>query len=225
MPERPADPLLEPARVRAASEHFAIVVALEDQRVAPGQRRFDVTRRGTDIGQHAEPPLAVGEHVLDRLARVVRAPETAGPRGPRPRTRHGSRTVMIRTPAPAPCSTARNVPCVIQTPQPVTACERKRAVEVIAVLVGDDDAGKVGRCEAEPREPPLGLLHREAAVEHQPRGARLDDEGVAGAAAAERREPHQSRSRITSVGHDARGHRPSRSPIPRNPPPAAPSFT
>src|SRR5439155_21441717 len=70
--ERPGDTLLEPPRVAAVPEHVAVVVAFQHQRVEPGQRAHDVRGGGSDVGEHAEPALAVGDHELHRLARVVR---------------------------------------------------------------------------------------------------------------------------------------------------------
>jgi hypothetical protein len=46
--------------------------------------------------------------------------------------------------------------------------------------------------EAEAREARSGVAHAEAAVDHQPRKSRLDDETIAFAAAPQRREAHQT---------------------------------
>jgi hypothetical protein len=74
--------------------------------------------------------------------------------------------------------------------------ERGDAADVVGVLVRDDDRVDVARREAEAAEARRGVAHAEAAVDHDARGARLDDEPVAFAAAPQRREAHQP-SRIT----------------------------
>ena len=47
------------------------------------------------------------------------------------------------------------------------------------------------RRDADAREPRRGVADAEAAIDHDARGARLDDEAVAFAAAADRREAHR----------------------------------
>src|SRR5205823_7415390 len=59
MAERAADALLEPARVGAAPEHLAVIVALEDQRVEAAERLLDVARADADVGDDAKPRGAV----------------------------------------------------------------------------------------------------------------------------------------------------------------------
>jgi len=71
----------------------------------------------------------------------------------------------------------------------VPAREREHAVEVVAVLVGDEDRRKAARLEPEAAETALGFSQAEAAVDQQPGGARLYNQRIAAAAAAERREP------------------------------------
>ena len=71
-PRRLGDPLLQRPRIVAAGQHVEIVIALEHQRVAAAQARFDVARRHADVGQHAEPMLTVADDELHRLARIVR---------------------------------------------------------------------------------------------------------------------------------------------------------
>ena len=72
MAEARRDPLLERRRIVAVFEHVEIVIAFEHQRVAAGEAGLDVRRRDAEVGQHAHAPRAVADHVLHRLARVVR---------------------------------------------------------------------------------------------------------------------------------------------------------
>ena len=61
---------------------------------------------------------------------------------------------------------------------------------MIRVLVGDEDCVEVVGDEADPREPRRRVLYAKAAVDEHARAAGFDDEPVALAAAAERREAH-----------------------------------
>jgi hypothetical protein len=61
--------------------------------------------------------------------------------------------------------------------------EVEGAAGVVAVLVGDQDAGQVGRREAEAREALFGVAQVEAAVDQQARAAGFGDQAVAAAAA------------------------------------------
>ena len=64
---------------------------------------------------------------------------------------------------------------------------------MVAVLVGDEDAGQILRREPEAGEAPLDLARAEPAVEHQPGAVGLDDDSVAPAAAPEGCEPQLAR--------------------------------
>src|SRR4029079_4301584 len=78
------------------------------------------------------------------------------------------------------------------------------AAQVVAVLVGHDDAGEIRGVEADPPDALGGLADAEAAVHHPARAVALDDEGIAPAAATETREPQRRPS--TSAGRrGARG--------------------
>jgi len=61
--------------------------------------------------------------------------------------------------------------------------EVEGAAGVVAVLVGDQDAGQVGRREAEARQALLGVAQVEAAVDEDARRAGLGDQAIAAAAA------------------------------------------
>ena len=94
MPERARDALLQPFGVAASPQHVEIVVALQHQRIASGQRVLDVPRRCADIGEHAQTECAVGKHELHRLARVVRHGVGLHLGCRRPRTRCGRRRCL-----------------------------------------------------------------------------------------------------------------------------------
>ena len=72
MPEAAGDALLQRVRVVAAGEQVEIVVAFEHQRVAAGQALLDAAGGHADVGEHAQPEIAVRHHELDGLARIVR---------------------------------------------------------------------------------------------------------------------------------------------------------
>jgi hypothetical protein len=61
--------------------------------------------------------------------------------------------------------------------------EVEGAAGVVAVLVGDQDAGQVGGSEAEARQALLGVAQVQAAVDQQARAAGFGDQAVAAAAA------------------------------------------
>jgi hypothetical protein len=69
----------------------------------------------------------------------------------------------------------------------ITLGETRHAAHVVVVLVGHQDAGEIARSEAHALEAQLGLRDRETAVHHHPRAVALDDQRVAGAAAARAR--------------------------------------
>src|SRR5437764_330012 len=75
MAERPRDALLQPPRVGAAPQHLEVVVALEHQGVAAGERLLDVRGGRSDIGEHPKARGAVREHELHR-----RVPPTSATR-------------------------------------------------------------------------------------------------------------------------------------------------
>src|SRR5207237_5913115 len=68
------------------------------------------------------------------------------------------------------------------------------AADVIVVLVRDDDGGKRLGLDADPREPRGRIANAETAVDQNASGTSFDNEPVAFAAAADRREAHQGTS-------------------------------
>src|SRR5690606_2917535 len=78
-------------------------------------------------------------------------------------------------------------------PRAVAARERLDAAQMIAVLVRDEHGGHVGRGSADRGEALLDVPVRQAAVDHQQRLARLDEQHIAAASARERRETQHRR--------------------------------
>jgi hypothetical protein len=68
------------------------------------------------------------------------------------------------------------------------SCECENPAGVISVLMRDEDSGQVFGRPLQARQPAGGFTLPEAAVDHQARCILLDQQRVAGAAAAERRE-------------------------------------
>ena len=82
--------------------------------------------------------------------------------------------------------------------------ERRNAADVIGMLVRDDDRGNgLGR-DTDPCEPRDRVPDAEAAVDQHPRRADLDQQAIAFAAAAQRRETHavSARRRRSARGRD-----------------------
>ena len=193
MAEAPGDALLERIGIVAVLEHLEIVVAFEHQRVAAGQARLDVGGRHAEVRQHAESPRAVADHVLHGLAGVVRD----GDRLDRERVdrepvvaveavhvRHALEPLGHRGQR-AERGPDRNA---------VPGGERRNATDVVGVLVRDENRGERRGLEAEPGEPLRRVADAEAAIDQDARAARLDDEAVAFAAAAQGGEAHARRA-------------------------------
>ncbi len=192
-PRRPRDPLLQRIRIVAVLEHLEIVVAFEHQRVAAGQARLDVGRGHAEVGQHAEAPRAVADDVLHRLARVVR---------------NGYRLDLQRVDRePVVAVEAVDVRHALEALRDrgqraergpdrnaVPRRERRNTADMIGVLVRDEDRGERRRLEPEPGEASRRAPNAEAAVDQDARAARLDDEAVAFAAAAQGGEAHPRRA-------------------------------
>jgi hypothetical protein len=70
----------------------------------------------------------------------------------------------------------------------MTSRERNDAAEMVAMFVGDENAREIVRASAQTSEAPERLALAEAAIDHQASGAALDQQRVARAAAAKRRE-------------------------------------
>ncbi len=68
--------------------------------------------------------------------------------------------------------------------------ERRYAADVVRMFVGDDDGIERIGFDADAGQARGGIAHAEPAVDHDARGAGFDNESVALAAAADRREAH-----------------------------------
>src|SRR5438552_12312608 len=195
------NPLLERKRVIAVGKQVEIVIALEHQRVAAGEARFDVRSGYAKIGQNAQPPVPVGADELHRLARVVR--HGKGPDFYIANLEHivAVETVYVRQDRETlrdHCQRAESEPYGCSEPRR----ERRDAADMIGMLVRDDDRGNgLGR-DADPREPRDRVPDAEPAIDQHPRRADLDQQAIAFAAAAQRRETHAASARR---GRSARG--------------------
>ncbi len=149
MPEAARDARFQLGRIRPVRKHIGVVVAFEHQRVATGQIRFDVRRRAARVGQDAQPTRAVGEHVLDRLACVMR-------HGKRLHQKITDRETTLRIDqieralVGARAHLAQGGERSVRQPHrdAEAARERKYAFAVVGVLVRDDYSGEIGRLEA-----------------------------------------------------------------------------
>ena len=72
MPEAAGDARLQRRRIIAPPQHIGVVIGFQHQGLAAGEHFLDVRRRTAGVSQHAQSPRAIREHVLHRLARVVR---------------------------------------------------------------------------------------------------------------------------------------------------------
>src|SRR6185437_8459263 len=189
MPQPAGNALLQRVRVRSIGEHAGIVVAFEDERVAARQARLDVRRADTEVGDHAEAPRAVADHELDRLARVVRHRKRA-------HLERADREYFVAVETEAAHGTdealAGRVDRAERRPygNPVSCRERRDPANVVAMLVRDEDRCDRRGIDSKARETNARVAHAEAAVDQDRGAARLDDEAVALAAAAQRSEAH-----------------------------------
>ncbi len=191
VPEAPGDALLERSRIAPALEHRDIVIAFEHQRVAPRQARLHVRRRHTEIGQNPQPMRTVADHILHRLARVVRNGD--GPDFERA-DREGVvavEAIDVRHPLETLGHLAERPEC-----RPYRGCvargKRRHPADVVRMLMGDEDRSQIVGGQAAPGEPLFGIANAETAVDQDPGRAGLDDEAIACAAAAERSEAQRA---------------------------------
>ena len=72
MPELAGDARLERSRVASLGQHRRVVVALEHEGFATGQRALDGRRRRPEVGHDAQAYRSVADDELHGLARIVR---------------------------------------------------------------------------------------------------------------------------------------------------------
>ena len=200
-PKPPADAVLQArADSRSLASMLEIVIAFEHQRVATRQARLDVAAsrcRGRSARRAADCPSVITNCTGSRASCGTGNGSTS--RSPTANASWLSKPYTCGTPA-------KRSPTVEQRAegQPhrnaVAGRERRQrrrrgrlcsCVTTIGVegLGRDADAGEARR----------GVAHAESAVDHDARGPRFDDEAVALAAAADRREAHYD-LRVTSAG-------------------------
>ena len=66
-----AYPVLQRLRILASRQHLCIVIALQHQGITGIQHGHHMRRDMARIGQYAQPPGAIGENKLHRLAGIV----------------------------------------------------------------------------------------------------------------------------------------------------------
>lgn len=189
MAEASGDAALEVRRIVALTQHGLVIIAFEHQRVAAGQHPFDMGRCAAKIGRHAEAAPAIGKNELDGFGRVV-----GNGKGMDFEIADGERLVAVdefelrQFAAPGQCRGER----AVRDPDGklVAGGETDDAADVVAVLVGDDDAGEGFRLAAEAGQPEARFARAEAAIEQEPRRTGFDEQGIAAAAAAQRGEAH-----------------------------------
>ncbi len=116
---------------------------------AAGQIRFDVRRRAAGVGQDAQPARAVGEHVLDRLARIVRHRKRLDQQLADRET--VLRIDQIERALLGVCARfAQGGERTVRQPHRDTEAvrQRKYAFAVVGVLVRDDYSGEIARRKA-----------------------------------------------------------------------------
>src|ERR1700704_2886188 len=149
-------------------------------------------RRAARVGQHAQPVRAVGEHVLYRLARIVRhckrLHQQVADREAALRIDQIERALLVGIVRRFAQGGERTVRQPHRDAE--AARQRKYAFAVVGVLVRDDYSGEIGSLEADASQARHGFAQRKPAVEHKTRACNLDHERVAQAAATKRSEAH-----------------------------------
>lgn len=186
VPSRTAYAGLEKIGIRATGKHRAVVVGLDHQSIHRTIALQHLGRGHSQIGEHAEAPLPIGQHELGRLAGVVRDANhlyfqpadrqaLAGPQqlGGVHRAAHaaqGTRTEIDR--------------------DLVMPRQQFDAMDVIGVFVRDQDRVQLRGAQPQARQTLDDFTQREAAIDQYP-GVRTAHQGrIAPASAAQNREPH-----------------------------------
>src|SRR6202521_5044782 len=220
MAEAPSDTLLEPGGIRAAEQHVPVVVALEHQGIDRRQTRFHVRGATSQVGQYTQAVNTVGEYELHRLARIVRHRER--------KDLHVADAELGVTVDNVQAGRHHLFGEAMQGAEGephgevVAAAQSGYTADVVAMLVGDDNAGKICGCEPEAGKPEYGICDAESAVEEQAGVSDLHDQPIALRAATQGREAHQSpgpllrttarepRSAVTSTGQEVKLESPPR---------------
>ena len=150
-----ADPALQRRRVVAGREHRPVVVALEKQRAESAECGDDVWRWPADVRQQAQPGVAVLEDELHRFAGVVRHRKRLNFK-----LANGKRTVAIDD---SQIKFGINLPAC----SPRAMCHPDRQTElsrqaentiyVVAMLMRDQNAGKIGWCASKAQHAGYGI--------------------------------------------------------------------
>lgn len=190
MAETSRDALLERIGIVAARQHRGIVIAFQHQRIADGESFDDMRRRNADIGEHAEAHAAIAQGELRGFARIVRHRKRLDLEvADRERLMAVDDAHIQAFFAAQAChrGAVRHEERNAETPR-----TRRRAADVVAVLVRDED--RIEAVDARARQAARQLARAEAAID-QYRGARcLHGDGIAAAAATQRCEANQRSS-------------------------------
>ncbi len=189
MAETTRNALLERIRIVSPGKHLRVVVALEHQRVAARKTRLDMHRADTEVGQDPEAPTTVAADELYRLAGVMRHRERTNLDGVDRERVMGIETVHLGQAGKALGHRRERT-----EGEPhgglIARCKCRDPAHVVVVLVGHDDGVDGFRLHADARKPRDSVANTESAVDQQARRARLDQQTVAFAAAAETGEAH-----------------------------------
>ena len=165
MTEPSADTLFQTVGVVAVHQHFKIVVALQNQRIAPAQGLLDMRGAASSVGQYAQPACAVAENELHRLGGIVRnrigydfeiADRESLPGIDFPDIGYAGKGVFLGA------QRAMRQPYR----QIVLACQPRDSADMIAMLMGHDDAAQLPGGHVQAGHAPDRVLQAEAAV-HQ----------------------------------------------------------
>lgn len=178
--EMSGDATLEVFRIAAAREQIDIVIAFEDQTMAPGDHGAHVLGDMTGIGQDGKPDAAIGNHELHRLARVV----GNGHRNDLEPVHRQWAVGIEETHLDAAEVELAGRAVGQQDRQSIPRRTGGNTGRVIAVFMGDQNRRQIVGSQIQARQALGELPGTETAIDQQPRCPSLDDEGVAAAATA-----------------------------------------
>ena len=178
-----SNPAFQCRRIAALLQHLQVMVALQNQATATAQHVHHVRGNMSRVGEHAEPPHAIGKHKLHRFTRIVRD-------GKRLDTNIANRERFVAVDDRyfdlvahlARCSQRTVSKHYGPTETPRTG---KHATDVIGMLMRNQHGIDLVRCDADPFQPSRYFARTESRIDQQAGSAGLDQQGVTPAAAAE----------------------------------------
>ena len=173
---------LERGGIRAALQHVAVMIAFEHECIAAIQQAPDMRGDAPGIREHPEAVSAIGKNKLDRFTRVMRYRHRRDAQV----TQDKIRVRIKSSGADQTCSvTGRQGACRAPHGKPVACGESRHAAYMVRVLMGDQHGGKVFRRDTETGKTHRRFCDRKAAIHHDTSATRLNQRGVAAAAASE----------------------------------------